>query len=197
VRLLRVLQDGEVRPVGGERSRRVDVRVLAATHRDLEAMVRDGRFREDLYYRLSVVTVDIPPLRERPEDLAPLVHALIEKHAEGRRVRIDPSALEALGRCRFPGNVRQLENEVRRALALCGDTIRSEHFSPALLGRADQPPADPLDLRAQIDALERRLIQRALEESAGNQTRAARLLGVSRFGLQKMMRRLGAGDLAS
>ena len=196
VRLLRVLQDGEVRPVGGERSRRVDVRVLAATHRDLEAMVRDGRFREDLYYRLSVVTVDIPPLRERPEDLAPLVHALIEKHADGRRVRIDPAAFDLLARCRLPGNVRQLENEVRRALALCGDVIRIEHFSQGLLGHGDQnPPVDPLDLRAQVDALERRLIQRALEESAGNQTRAARLLGVSRFGLQKMMRRLS--DLAS
>jgi serine/threonine-protein kinase PknK len=197
VRLLRVLQDGEVRPVGGERSRHVDVRVLAATHRDLEAMVQGGSFREDLYYRLSVVTVDIPPLRERPEDLAPLVHALIEKHGAGRRVRIDPSALDVLTRCRLPGNVRQLENELRRALALCGDAIRIEHFSPGLLGRDDRQPVDPLDLRAQVDALERRLIQRALEESSGNQTRAARLLGVSRFGLQKMMRRLGSGDLAS
>jgi transcriptional regulator with GAF, ATPase, and Fis domain len=196
VRLLRVLQDGEVRPVGSERSRHVDVRVVAATHRDLEAMVRARTFREDLYYRLSVVTVDLPPLRERPEDLAPLVEALIAKHAGERAVRIDPSTLEALTRCRFPGNVRQLENEMRRALALCGDTIGLEHLSPSLFG-GEQAPVDPLDMRAQVDALERRLIRRALEESAGNQTRAARLLGVSRFGLQKMMRRLGSVDLAS
>jgi transcriptional regulator with PAS, ATPase and Fis domain len=87
-----------VRPVGGERSRKVDVRVLAATHRDLEAMVRDGRFREDLYYRLSVVTVDIPPLRERHEDLAPLVTALVAKHAPGKNVRVDPAVLTALSR---------------------------------------------------------------------------------------------------
>jgi len=196
VRLLRVLQDGEVRPVGSERSRHVDVRVVAATHRDLEAMVRARTFREDLYYRLSVVTVDLPPLRERPEDLAPLVEALLAKHGGGRPVRIDPSTLDALTRCRFPGNVRQLENEIRRALALCGETIGLEHLSASLFG-GEAAPADPLDMRAQVDALERRLIRRALEESAGNQTRAARLLGVSRFGLQKMMRRLGSVDLAS
>ena len=182
--------------MGSERSRRVDVRVIAATHRDLEAMVKAGQFREDLYYRLSVVSVDIPPLRERPEDLAPLVEALIAKHGEGRTVRIEPSTLDALARCRFPGNVRQLENEMRRALALCGETIRLEHLSPMLFGR-DEEPVDPLDMRAQVDALERRLIRRALEESSGNQTRAARLLGVSRFGLQKMIRRLGTVDLAS
>jgi transcriptional regulator with PAS, ATPase and Fis domain len=188
-RLLRVLQDGEVRPVGGERARKVDVRVVAATHRDLEAMVADGSFREDLYYRLAVVTVELPPLRERPEDIPALVAHFVDKHAE-RPVQVEPRALAALAQHGWRGNVRELENEVRRALVMAEGTVELEHLSPALLsGQGD--PADPLDLKAQINQLERRLIRQALEASSGNQTRAARMLGVSRYGLQKMLRRLG------
>jgi serine/threonine-protein kinase PknK len=191
-RLLRVLQDGEVRPVGSEQARKVRVRVLCATHRDLPAMVADGRFREDLFYRIAVVTVALPALRERPEDIAPLVAHFVAKHAQGRSVEIDRRALAALARHAWPGNVRQLENEIRRALVLGDDVIALEHLSPALLDAGAGAGADPLDMRAQVDQLERRLIRQALDASAGNQTRAARLLGVSRYGLQKMMRRLEA-----
>jgi transcriptional regulator with GAF, ATPase, and Fis domain/tetratricopeptide (TPR) repeat protein len=188
-RLLRVLQDGEIRPVGAERSLTVDVRVIAATHRDLEAMVKEGSFREDLYYRLAVVPVHVPPLRERVEDIAPLVQHFIEKYAAGRKVRVDRRALDVLCAQRWPGNVRQLENEVRRALVLAGDVIREEHWSFGA-SRDAQAGAAELDLRAQVDQLERRLIRRALDSAKGNQTKAAQLLGVSRFGLQKMQKRL-------
>ncbi len=194
-KLLRVLQEGEVRAVGGERTRKVDVRVIAATHRDLETMIRAGTFRQDLYYRLAVVSVSVPPLRERPEDVAALVTHFVEKHARGRTVAVDRRALSLLQAYAWPGNVRQLENEVQRALLLATDVVRPEHLSPALSGAsgdadAADAPRDALDLRGHTDALERRLIRRALTE---HETRAAaaRALGVSRFGLQKMMRRLG------
>jgi transcriptional regulator with GAF, ATPase, and Fis domain len=199
-RLLRVLQEGEVRPVGAERSRKVDVRVVAATHRDLEARVREGAFRQDLYYRLAVVTVHVPPLRERAEDIPLLVAHFIAKYAEGRSLRVERAALEALCAYPWPGNVRQLENEVRRALVLAEDVVRLEHLSPALRGEGGAAPGDVSfgaaallgrgTLRAQVDALERRLVRAALAEH-GSQAAAARALGVSRFGLQKMMRRLG------
>jgi serine/threonine-protein kinase PknK len=189
-RLLRVLQDGEVRPVGGEQSRKVDVRVLCATHRDLEAMVAQGQFREDLYYRLAVVVLTLPPLRDRPEDLAPLIAHFVDKHAQGRAVQIDRRALTLLDRYGWPGNVRQLENEIRRALVLADEVILPEHLSPALLDATGTAAKDPLDLRTQVDHLERKLIRQALESCGGNQSRAARVLGVSRYGLQKMMRRL-------
>ncbi len=189
-KLLRAVQEGEIRPVGSETVRRVNVRVVAATHRDLEEMVREGRFREDLYWRLAVVVVRIPPLRERPEDVAPLVAHLVAKHAQGREVRLDRRALARLSAHPWPGNVRQLENEVQRALVLASDVVREEDLSPALRGEGDSAP-DAMDLKGQIQALERRLIRRALEASGGNQTQAAKLLGVSRYGLQKMMKRLG------
>jgi transcriptional regulator with GAF, ATPase, and Fis domain len=193
-RLLRVLQDGEVRPVGGERSRHVDVRLLCATHRDLEARVKDGSFREDLYYRIAVVTLALPPLRERAEDISPLCAHFIDAHAQGRKVVFDPRALAALARYSWPGNVRQLENEIRRALVMAEDRIELAHLSPELTLDAPGAAVDPLDLRAQVDQLERRLIRQALSAAAGNHTRAARSLGVSRYGLQKMIRRLDLGD---
>jgi transcriptional regulator with GAF, ATPase, and Fis domain len=191
VRLLRVLQDGEVRPVGGERSSRVDVRVLCATHRDIEALVERGTFREDLFYRLAVVSLRLPALRERSEDIVPLIQHFVAKHAPERKIKLDRKVLERLTLQPWPGNVRQLENEVRRALALSsGDTLREEHWSVPT-ARAGASEVGELDLRGQVDELERKLIRRALESSKGNQTRAAELLGVSRFGLQKMLKRLG------
>ena len=190
-RLLRVLQEGEVRPVGGERMLRVDVRVLAATHRDLEAMVADGTFREDLFYRLAVVDLRLPPLRERAPDIIPLVQHFVEKHAAGRTPRLERRAIERLMTRAWPGNVRQLENEVRRALVLGGDVLREEHFG---VSQAKEASGSDLNLRSQVDELERKLIKRAFELAKGNQTRAAELLGLSRFGLQKMVKRLGVAS---
>jgi transcriptional regulator with GAF, ATPase, and Fis domain len=191
-KLLRALQHGEIRAVGSERTRRVDVRVIAATSRDLHARIETGAFREDLYWRMAVVTIEIPPLRERVEDIAPLAAALVARHAGGRTVRIDESALEALRAYPWPGNVRQLENELRRALLVAGDVISAEHLSPELRAAAGDPARD-LDLKAKVAELERRMIERALAIHGGNQSRAAKALGVSRFGLQKMLKRLGLG----
>jgi transcriptional regulator with GAF, ATPase, and Fis domain len=191
-KLLRVLENGEVRRVGSERSVHVDVRVIAATHKDLEQMVARGTFREDLYYRLNVITVRVPTLRERPEDIPVLVRHFLTKYAAGHGVQISEQASETLRLFTWPGNVRQLENETRRALVLADEEIREEHLSPALRdesGSARSPGAN-LSLKQSLDALEALLVRRALRETSGNQTRAARALGVSRFGLQKMIRRL-------
>ncbi len=195
-KLLRVLEDGIVRPVGGEHAKKVDVRIVAATHRDLSSMVESGGFREDLYYRLSIVPVRVPALRERREDIPALVQHLLAKHAPGVHVRLSPEALTLLCGASWPGNVRQLENEIRRALVLGGDEIGVEHLTPGLggpsassAGRA--PRVGRQTLREQVDALEASLVREALAETEGNQTKAAKQLGLSRYGLQKMMKRLG------
>jgi transcriptional regulator with GAF, ATPase, and Fis domain/molybdopterin-guanine dinucleotide biosynthesis protein len=189
-RLLRALEEGEVRPVGGERSRTVDVRVVAATHRDLEKMVVDKRFRDDLYYRLAVVSIVIPPLRDRREDIPALVAHFVSKHATQRQPRIDQRALDYLSRQKWPGNVRQLENAIRRALVLSDDLIREEHLFDKEEAANDRQ-ASEFDLKAQIRDLETDLIRRALDVAKGNQTQAAKLLGLSRYGLQKMLKRIG------
>ena len=190
-KLLRALQDGDIRPVGSDTTRRVDVRIVTATHRDLERMVRDGTFREDLYYRLAVVSVQLPPLRERPDDIPPLVAHLAAKHGAGRRVRVEPAAMARLCAFAWPGNVRQLENEVQRALVLSPDVIGADDLSPAVRGDAEAELPGELDLKGQVGLLERRLIRSALSRSGNNQTRAAQFLGISRYGLSKMMKRLG------
>ncbi|MCB9597948.1 MAG: sigma 54-interacting transcriptional regulator [Sandaracinaceae bacterium] len=190
-KLLRVLQDGELRPIGSEHTRKVDVRLVAATHRDLPALVDGGRFRRDLFYRIAVVQVELPPLRERPDDVPPLVAAFLERHAPDRAVRIEPQAMRALRAHRWPGNVRELENEIRRALVLADDVVTTAHLSPSVRGEGESEPVDELDLKRRVAALERRLIRRAMETTGGNQTRAASLLGLSRYGLQKMIKRLG------
>jgi len=189
-KLLRVVQNGEVRPLGGEHARKVDVRLVVATHRDLPKLVEEGSFREDLYYRLAVVTVHIAPLRDRPEDVPPLVAHFIEHHAEGKRVMMDPGALVRLAAYPWPGNVRQLENEIQRALVLAHDVVRIEHLSPVVRGDVALGTLEEFDLKGQVRVLERRLIKEALTRSKGNQTHAAKLLGVSRYGLQKMLKRL-------
>jgi transcriptional regulator with GAF, ATPase, and Fis domain len=190
-KLLRVLQNGEVRPVGGTRSRTVNVRIIAATHRDLEAMVAAGTFREDLFYRLNVVNIRVPPLRERREDIPLIVRHLLEKYAAGRKVKLTRAAMERLTTFPWPGNVRQLENEIRRALVLADDRIDVDELSEEIArgGPAAAREAG-LGLKARVDALEAQLVRDALQKTRGNQTRAAELLGISRFGLQKMMRRL-------
>jgi len=195
-RLLRVLQEGEVRPVGGDRARKVDVRVVAATHRDLAEMVRRGTFREDLFYRLAVVVVVIPPLRDRREDIPALVAHFLD--ARTPPVSIDRRALTRLVEAPWPGNIRQLQNELARAAVLADGIIRVEDLSAAFLAdrgttpeTSDADPADALHLRRAVGSIERDLVERALRSHGGNQSRAARDLGLSRFGLQKKLKRLG------
>ncbi len=192
-KLLRVLQNGEVRPVGGERSRTVNVRIIGATHRDLEAMVAAGTFREDLFYRLNVVSIRIPPLRERREDIPLLVSRFVEKYQpKDRKVKVTRAAMERLTTFPWPGNVRQLENEMRRALVLADDRIDVGELSEEVSRGGPSAARDAgLGLKARVDALEAQLVKDALQKTSGNQTRAAEVLGISRFGLQKMMRRLG------
>ena len=191
-KLLRVLQNGEVRPVGGERTHHVDVRIIGATHRDLEAMVAAGTFREDLFYRLNVVSIRVPPLRERTADIPLLVAHFVEKHAAGRKIKVTRAAMDRLVAFPWPGNVRQLENEIRRAFVLADDRIDVAELSDEVSrGGPNAARNAGLGLKARVDALEAQLVKDALERTRGNQTRAAEALGISRFGLQKMMRRLG------
>jgi transcriptional regulator with GAF, ATPase, and Fis domain len=197
-KLLRVLQNGEVRPVGGERTHVVDVRIIGATHRDLEAMVAAGTFREDLFYRLNVVSIRVPPLRERTADIPLLVAHFVEKHAAGRKVKVTRAAMDRLAAFPWPGNVRQLENEIRRAFVLADDRIDVAELSDEVSrGGPSAARNAGLGLKARVDALEAQLVRDALERTKGNQTRAAEALGISRFGLQKMMRRLGIRPVAS
>jgi serine/threonine-protein kinase PknK len=190
-KLLRVLQDGEVRAVGGERSRKVDVRVIGATHRDLEAMVAQRKFREDLFYRLNVITLHVPPLRDRREDIPLLVEHFVKKHGVDRVVKVTRAAMAKLVGFPWPGNVRQLENELRRALVLTDGAIDVGDLSPDVVrGGPSAARGAGLDMRTRVDGLETELVNEALQKTRGNQTRAAQLLGLSRFGLQKMMKRL-------
>jgi len=198
-KLLRVLQEGEVRPLGGRDTIKVDVRLIAATNRDLVQMVRDGEFREDLYYRLAVLPVHLPPLRDRREDVPALVRRfLAELPKEQGRVRIAPEALERLVAYPWPGNVRELQNELRRAAVVCDGVILAAHLSPHVReGRAEagaSPTADatlPAErgttLPDMVRDLEVREIQRAFARAQGNKSRAAELLGLSRFALQRKL----------
>ncbi len=195
VKLLRVLQEGEFRRVGGERTIKVDVRVLVASNRDLGRLVEEGKFREDLFYRLNVVRVALPPLRERRDDIPLLVEHFLRTFAEENKRpprRIARAALHKLVGYRWPGNVRELENEIVRAASLGGDIIAVEDLSPQVA--AGEPEAalespDDLTLKRRVERLERTLLREALHRASGNQTQAARLLGLSRFGLQKKLRR--------
>jgi transcriptional regulator with GAF, ATPase, and Fis domain/Tfp pilus assembly protein PilF len=189
-KLLRVLQDGELRRVGGTQTIATDVRIIAASNRDLSQLVAEGRFREDLYYRLNVIQIQIPPLRERREDIPLLVEHLLGKHSRGEH-RVSPEALGSLMGYLWPGNVRELENEIMRAAALGGEVIGVRDLSPQIAASVPLALHDPddLDLRTRVEHLERELIHRALKRTGGNNTRAARLLGLSRYGLLKKIQR--------
>lgn len=203
-KLLRVLEDGIVRPVGSERTRKVSVRVIAATHRNLEELVEKRTFREDLFYRLSVLPIRLPPLRERRSDIPELVRAFVDRYATNKGVSITQEALAYMEAHPFPGNVRQLENIVRRALILSPDCVDLAHVTAQPSGSLSpsHPLVDPASirlvagktLRDQLDDVERTLVHAALEATKGNQTQAAKTLGISRFGLAKMMKRLGILD---
>jgi transcriptional regulator with GAF, ATPase, and Fis domain len=199
-KFLRVLQDGEIRRVGSNHSSRVDVRVLSATNRDLWKQVESGAFRSDVLYRLNAVTVRIPSLRERRDDILVLAHHLLGtacRRAGKRIAGFGPDALSVLATHDFPGNVRELENELMRAVALTpeGHSIRPCVFSEAV-GKQVRAPLDgaPIDggqtLREIVESIERRAVEESLARAAGNVSQAARELGLTRTGLYKVMERL-------
>jgi two-component system, NtrC family, response regulator AtoC len=197
--LLRTLQDGEVRPVGGTEAVKVDVRLVCATNRDLEAEVKAGRFREDLYFRINVVTVKLPPLRDRPHDIPILITHFLAKIArrEGRATTsMSREALEVLGRYHWPGNVRELENAVERAVALAKGEVVLPSDLPIEVnvsvddGRPKQTTGI-IDDRPPLDELERRYIALTLAEAGGNKKKAAERLGIDRRTLYRALERAG------
>ena len=197
-KLLRVLQQGEFRRVGGDRTRKVDVRIVAATNRDLARMVEEGKFRQDLFFRLNVAGIFLPPLRDRREDIPLIVEHFLARQPGGVRKPLDPPALARLCAYRWPGNVRELENELLRAVALSGERVTVGDLSPPIAAAGDTSTAgllpddpDSLHLRRRVERLERSLVREALARCGNNQTKAAATLGLSRFGLQKKLKRYG------
>jgi len=217
-KLLRFLQEGEIQPLGEQRPQKVDVRIIAATNTDLEGMVADGRFREDLYYRLNVIRLRVPPLRERRSEIPTIVSYYINHYSEkfGRRdIQITPHTLDLLMVCDWPGNVRQLTNEIQRIVARAedGTVITPDHLSPELrrtsapapsallapapglaAAAATQAISQGLTLADAMAELERRMISEALRKHNGNISRAARELGLTRRGLYL---KLGRHDLSA
>jgi len=186
-KLLRVLQEREFEPLGAERTQRVDVRVIAATNRDLKQMVATGRFQEDLYYRLNVIPIELPPLRERRDDIPVLVEHFIEKHRQrcGKRIDgIDGDASQLLERHDWPGNVRELENTIERAVVLATEPVLTA-ASISLLGAvsAAVPGLPSLRLHQNLEWIERETIRRALEQSGGIKKDAAETMGISQRAL--------------
>lgn len=199
-KLLRVLMDGELHRVGSTTARHVDVRILAATHRDLRARVKEGLFREDLYYRLAVVPVHVPPLRSRREDLPALTRHFLNQVVEqlkAPRRTVSEQAIRQLERYDFPGNVRELRNLIERACILCrGDEITAADFplegvaEPESGAAVDALPEN-LSLRDTLEHVEVLMLRRALEESGGNQAKAARRLAISRSDMSYKLKKYG------
>ena len=204
VRLLRVLQDGEIRPLGASETRKVDVRIIAATNRDLHRDAEEGRFRDDLYYRLRVVEIALPPLRERRSDIPLLAHHFLDSSSRKMNRKLTGftnAAMDRLVAYYWSGNVRELENEIERTVALAGDAdaigvdMLSEHIRGAV-AVADprvEGATSEMTMGAAVDALKRRMILDGIRE-AGSKTKAALRLGIPRQSLQKMMKRLGLKD---
>ncbi len=204
-KVLRALQSGEVQPVGG-RAEHVDVRLVAATNRDLAAEVKSGRFREDLFYRLNVVPIRVPPLRERPEDIEPLVRSFVRTYADRYgmgQVEIEPALVEAMKAHAWPGNVRELENTIARLLALTADdrltlglwrsiADDSRPSTPMTAAAGDPGPSHPL--RARVEAFERSIISNEFAAANKNQSETARRLGVSRPALIEKLHKYGLLD---
>ena len=192
-KVLRALQEGEIRPVGGKDAVKVDVRIVSATNRDIEAMVREGRFREDLYYRLNVVRIQIPPLRDRKEDIPLLIDHFLERTAQPSGAppkRFDIAALQFLLRYDWPGNVRELENELMKLAVLCprdvitqSDIVESRDLFEKVTRLDKEREGFP-----KLDEMEKRQIERALAEAGGNRVRAAELLGISRATIYRKLR---------
>lgn len=206
VKLLRVLQEREIRPVGADRTVRVDVRVIAATNRDLAAEVEKKRFREDLYYRLQVIPITIPPLRERRSDIPVLVQHFLDRHNSqrpGQAVRISDEAMVHLWEYDWPGNVRELENLIERLVILSDDgVIRAENLPPNIRAfisdkKIPRPTLgeEGIDLNRAVEEFEYRLIDEALRRTRGNKQAAAKLLGLKRTTLvAKLRRKMNSSD---
>ncbi len=197
-KILRALQEREIMRVGGTRPIKVDVRVIAATNRDLEAMVKDGRFREDLYYRLNIIPIVIPPLRNRRDDIPPLIDFFIAKHSAGshRPIRgLTPGARNLIMGYSWPGNVRQLESAIERAMLLCeGNEIEVEDLPVEIRQEGTSAAAFNFKLPPEgisFDEVERSLITQAMEQTNWNITRAAKLLGLSFRTLQYRLEKFG------
>lgn len=205
IMLLRVLQEGTLRRVGGEKPVRVDVRVVAATHRDLTSMVARGTFREDLYYRLRGATLRVPPLRERVSDIPSMVKAFLHEAFLGRRGRapmVTPAAMRRLASHAWPGNVRELRSEVQRWTVFCDDVVDEDDLAPEILEagpvaprrsarQTEQHSAPVQTLRAIVDEAERSAIERALHACSGNLLRTSKALGVERNTLKRKMHAFG------
>jgi two-component system response regulator HupR/HoxA len=202
-KLLRVLQEGEVRPVGSTRPQSVNVRVIAATNRDLEQDVARGRFREDLYYRLSQFSLHVPPLRERPMDIPLIAQEILERGKRQLNKPVQgftPEALECFTAYRWPGNAREMQNEILRMLALAeGPLLGAELLSPKVVQAAREEEEEPLrilagtdgSLKERMEALEARVLRETLIRHRWNKTRAAAELGLSRVGLRNKLARYG------
>ncbi|MBV9956861.1 MAG: sigma-54-dependent Fis family transcriptional regulator, partial [Acidobacteria bacterium] len=201
VKLLRVLQERKVRPVGAHEEMEVDTRVIAATNRDLAAMVRDGTFREDLFYRISVIPIELPPLRERSEDIPELAEHFINKFCRetGRSLVLSEKALSLFEAYAWPGNVRELEHTIERAVALeRTEAIQPErlpeaitNYNPVRNASANALPAEGLNITAHLEHLEKSYILEALQRTGGNQTRAAELLHLSVRSLRHLLDKHG------
>jgi DNA-binding NtrC family response regulator len=198
-KLLRVLQEKEVRPVGSNQKIKVDVRVIAATNRDLETAYQEGKFRKDLYFRLNVVTLHLPPLRERRSDIPTLVHHFLDKFAPGRVFSISAAVNRCLMQYEWPGNVRELENCLERAVTLgSGDTIEVSDLPPAVRANQDSPSSSEAAMRStagssaadtDLEELERTTIQRVFEKVNGDKALARKMLGISRATLYRKLKR--------
>jgi two-component system, NtrC family, response regulator AtoC len=198
-KLLRVLQEKEVRPVGSNQKTKVEVRVIAATNRDLEAEYRKGTFRKDLYFRLNVVTVHLPSLRERRADIPMLAHWFLERYAQGAEIQITAAAMKALMLYAWPGNVRELENSIERAVALGNRRkIDLDDLPPAIiskLGEAEAPTEPSVsELNStDLEDIERATIERVFEQVKGDKVMAGKMLGISRATLYRKLKRYNIG----
>lgn len=192
-KLLRVIQEGEFIPVGATRPKKVDVRFIAVTNKDLEKEVAEGRFREDLYYRLNVICLNLPPLRERREDIVPLAQHFLEKMIQKMKKNLQgiaPEALEVLQNYHWPGNIRELQNVIERAAILALDDQITVDLLPIRLSAAPTPApiTDTTDMPLSLREAERRQINRAMKKTAGNKSQAALLLGITRKTLDRKIK---------
>jgi DNA-binding NtrC family response regulator len=213
-KLLRVLQEKEVRPVGGTSRVKVDVRVIAATNRDLETAYKEGTFRKDLYFRLNVVSIHLPSLRERRSDVPSLVHFFLDKYAPGKLLHVSTEAMKTMLEYDWPGNIRELENCVERAVALGADDVLDVDDLPPVVSTAIAetpvaavplgnpaailPPTPPVSVSdSDLEELERATILRVFEQVNGDKTLAGKILGISRATLYRKLKRYGIGESRS